>query len=82
MFLDIFNSHMRHGFLNTIPVQLNSISVLLLSHLSVLPALVHFLFKFEFDWEILVHPCRPPAAIISFCVHSDVQSLELGGCDP
>lgn len=46
---------MGPGFPNPIPVELDSISALLLSHLPVLPSLVRLLFMF--NWEILVHPC-------------------------
>lgn len=52
----------RWGFaLLALSLHLDSVPLLLLGHLTLLPALACFLFVCEFSEELLVHPSRSPA---------------------
>jgi len=57
------------GFPKPTPASLDSVSVSLLGHLSLLPYLACICFMVEFSQELLVRPCRPPAAFAGFPAH-------------
>lgn len=52
------------GFPNLIPSGSDTVSTFFLGHLSLLASPVCFLFMFQFNQELLAHPCRPPATFI------------------
>jgi len=69
---------MGFGFANVVPVYLDSVSIFLPCQFSLLAPRLCFLFAFEFNQELLVHPCRPLAnlAQLPACVDGLSVSLE------
>lgn len=55
---------MGFSFHNPFPACWDSVSVLLLGHLSLLASSVFFIFMFQISQEQLDHPCRPPITFV------------------